>query len=212
VGTACTLKESEVLAARDALAAIAGQRAPTASPAPPAPTPPGGAPPSTSLSFRGAATKLPFPLRFQLERCLLNNEAVPLTIARQPHGRPGLKRRGAVQQQARRLVEAFIEHVLPPLLAVPWHQEDGLVGHGRTFTCIEVFAEEVWERLNEVKVNVRDGQRVTFGHATVDGLLARARATRAAAEARHGMTEQELGAPAPDRAGRANLIKKRASW
>ena len=79
--------------------------------------------------FRSAASEFPFAVRFQLERCLLSSK-------------DGLE----TDDKRRRMLYVFIKYVLPSLEICDFEKADV-----ENFTFCELFAEEIWEDLCNIK-------------------------------------------------------------
>jgi hypothetical protein len=109
----------------------------------------------------------------------------------------------------RAMMLIYIQVILPPLLKIDWMNE--YVGEG-TFTLIELFAEELWESLVEVKQAIKMGKQVNF-QGKVQELLCRARLTLHHAENVCDTTEMQLssnGETGQD--GYVETIRKRSLW
>ena len=195
IGEGKTQLESEMDAARQALASLLNslQVADRAR--------------NLTISFRAAAAKLPFCLRFQLERSILSDapERIPLKMKKAN----GDSAKSHLIYSARAMMLLYIRVILPPLLKIDWMNE--CEGDG-TFTLIELFAEELWESLVEVKQAIKMGKQVNF-QGRVQELLRRARLTLRHAEKVCDTTEMKLslnGETGQD--GYIETIRKRSLW
>jgi len=166
-----------------------------------------------TISFRAAAAKLPFCLRFQLERVILSDAS--LRIKKRPKGcnaQEVEKRKQDVIFLARKVMLVYIQVVLPPLLDIDWSIE---CGDELCFTLIELFAGEVWESLVAVKEAIKKGSQVNFFASDVQVALDRARSSLRHAESVCGATEAQLSRHAEkgeEGYSYVETIRKRSLW
>jgi len=154
------------------------------------------------LSFRAATVSLPFPLRFQLERCLLTHSgSAKLHIKRRPCDPSACDvQKNQVKVAARRMVLVFIQIVLPPLLEIPLE--------GKTIS--ELFADEIWDELEKVKRAIGMGSSsFDFWETNVRSAMERAKQSLANAERVCQATESQLDYGANDD---FEIIHKRSMW
>lgn len=145
-----------------------------------------------TMSFRTAALRLPFAVRFQLERALLTHGDQLRTKSRRRDTAY------SIAIAARKMILVFVQIVLPPLLELDL----------RGTTLSELFADEIWSSLVRVKNAVEKGNDFSFWEQAVQE--ASLSATRCLSEAEKvcGVTESELDVQHYDFA----IVQKRSMW
>jgi hypothetical protein len=193
VGFGSSVKESEMMAAKEALEKMQKLQDEQSKPSP-----------SESklfkLSFRAEASELPFPLRFQLERSLLDPD---FRIKKRPQDMQNVQERIAkIQTNARKRVLVFMQIVLPSLLRdISWKT--------KTKTFAELFAHEIWASLVKIKGAVEKGDRFDFWDGSVLAARDEAEKSLSRAEQVIGATEMQLDYGANDD---FEIIQKRSLW
>lgn len=198
IGEGSTKKKSELEAARNAIKGSPELQMETAD-----------VKKNLETTFRGAATALPFALRFQLERCLFDSNYINVNLRNSKRSRSSFAERNRrieeVKQLGREMLFFFITKVLPPLLRV-FHDFDQFDG---AITLSELFAEEIYEPLQCVKQDISKGKDVKFDSNLVREAMERAENALRSAEESGETTEAELGRQENNN---FDLIKKRSMW
>ena len=155
------------------------------------------------ISFRAQVSRLPFAIRFQLERILLDNSIIPIQHEEQPEeARDELRQEIAIN--ARRLVFNFVEHVLPPLLEMEWEVDVD------NFTLSELFALAIEADLRAAKEAVKEGKSINFGDNAIIRAMEQANDWLVKAERVCRSNEPQL---AVDYGSfDINILKRRAMW
>ena len=148
-----------------------------------------------TMSFRTAASRLPFALRFQLERALFAQTDQQQLLSTKSRCRDTAN---AIAIAARKMILVFVQIVLPPLL------ELNLKGT----TLSELFADEIWPSLERIQNAVRKGDDFLFWEQAVEEASLRAGKCLSQAEKVCGMTESDLDIQSYD----FSVIQKRAMW
>lgn len=156
-------------------------------------------------SLRSIASALPFALRFQLERSLLNSSVIPVQIVEMPGGGGSdieAKRDEAIGL-AREMASIFILAVLPSLVMVDWNAS----GRGKTWT--ELFALNLFGELDRIIRDIKNVAKINFDMATVEAIEKETDDMLRRAEMLCGFTEEELTDGAEDF---IQTIQSRAMW
>ena len=150
--------------------------------------------PQHPQSFRSRCRLLPFAVRFQLERHLLNNDAVEVRVKKPPPGRQHEKDRAwhGCCAASRRLVHFFLHQIVPTLAEVDWETFVQSTPNGRCITFAELAAWELGPRLKAVKLAMKRGVPPVFDRQLVADVIERAKRLLQAAEAQHGLSEAQL--------------------
>lgn len=162
-----------------------------------------------TISFRAAAAKLPFCLRFQLERSLhigtSTHEGSQLRMKKRP------AKRGEEESfifRARKTMIVYLQAVLPPLLGIDWDKE---CGGKHCFALSELFAYEIWDHL--VEVNKAIGKRpIDFFASDVERALEKAREYLRIAEEDCNSSEAQLSIEPNDCHQYVETIRKRSRF
>lgn len=165
------------------------------------------------IPFRNMTSKLPFALRFKLELLLFDNNIIEIQQVKQPSlSETELQNhKEKIAIAARRLVVAFVQHVVPPLLEMNWERNtmDGTVGLDvDNFTLSELFAEAIGSKLCSLKQKVKDMKSSWFDQEGIERAMDQAENWLNRAIDRCG-TEQDLSV---GECTDIKLIKLRAMW
>lgn len=198
IGYGATKKSSEFEAAKNAVQAFPEFQIETA-----------GVKQILETTFRGAATTLPFAVRFQLERCLFDSKYVILNLKNPRRSRIDStereRRKTEVSQKGREMLLVFITKLLPPLL----HAFRDFDPNDGAMTLSELFADEIYKPIQGAKEAISKGTSVKFDGTVVRKAMERAENALRTAEELCCTTEAELGRQDKDD---FDLIKKRSLW
>ena len=187
------------------------------------------------LSFREAVRRLPFCVRFQLERCLLmdvpttpddtaarrkysNKRHDQIISIRRKHAPLPADKASHIKEEmtiaARKMIMVFIQEVLPVLLEAEPQLASSL-------TVSQLFADDLWESLREVKTAISKGQSIHWFSRQVQSVMDRAWTLLRRAEQLCEFLEEDLdetfcsgddSMDAKDRQAYTEFIRKRSLW
>ena len=156
-------------------------------------------------TLRSSILILPFAIRFQLERCILNSEIIPIKIVKRPKGnkKEQKQRRDEVKYLARELLHTFITHVVPLLLRV----SSDLNKNANCMTLSELFGDKILRHLEAVKRNVVRKSSIVFNSKLVNSVLRESKTSLKLIENQLIATESKLSSKDD-----FETIKARALW
>ena len=161
-----------------------------------------------SRSFRSLASKLPFALRFQLERCILES-TIPVQIVEEPKESSSAigELREEAADLAKEMIAIFIDKILPCFFSVDW------TGCRGSIALSEVFAFLIWDYLVRVIETIKEGRTIEFDESIPAAVLNEANALLQKAEDLWGATESQLADDECNgKYSRIQVLQKRAMW